>query len=313
MRLPSVMVAVLLFSSAVFAQHSSPSSAPSSPPPSPPASAAPSSPPPAPAPSSSSSASSFHSEPSGPSPSSTPSFSSSNSMGSHVSSAPASSNSESSASHAAAPSSGTTSERLSPEPKIPGNGKIVPSSRIGDVPAAKEKEKGERAAESDLRRPICKDGPCKEVTHKEPVESDLRHPVCKDKPCTCPPGEATGKNGGCVAAPTNSGGSCGAGEDWNGAACVASGGPCAADTYWNGASCVARQTECAGIEARASALANEVRAARAQMQDSCSNNPSEQECSDRKQNYEGTIERYRMLLNEAPANCRSVVPDPLSL
>jgi hypothetical protein len=75
---------------------------------------------------------------------------------------------------------------------------------------------------------------------------------------------------------------------------------------------VAHRAECATINARAASLANEVRAAKAQMQSACANN-SAQECGGLKQNYDGTVERYRMLMNEAPTNCRSLVPDPLSL
>jgi hypothetical protein len=41
--------------------------------------------------------------------------------------------------------------------------------------------------------------------------------------------------------------------------------------------------------------------------------PSGQECSDRKQSYAGAIERYRMAISGAPANCRAMLPDPLSL
>jgi hypothetical protein len=326
MQLSSVMVTVvLLFSSAVFAQHSSPTSAPSSPP----ASAAPSSPPPAPAPSSSSSsssASSFHSAASSPSPASTPSsspsFGSSSSMSSHASSAPASSTSQPAASHSAQPSearpSEATPERISPEPKIGSEEKIAPSSRLAEAPAAREKEqdkdKHPRSPESDLRRPVCKDGPCKEVVPKEPVETDLRRPVCKNKPCTCPTGEVLGKNGGCVASnPTIGSDQCGTGQYWNGAACAAIGRTCQANEYWNGVACVNSQTECASFSASAASVANEVRAVKVRMQNACMNDPSGQECSDLKQSYAAALERYRMAISGAPASCRATLPDPLSL
>jgi len=321
MRLSSVMfAAVLLFSSAVLAQHSSTSSAPSSPP----AAPAPS-PSPASSSSSSSSASSFHSAPSSPSPVSTPSFSSSSpsSMSTHSSSAPASSISEPAASRSTAQTNEArpfeaTPERVSPEPKIGSEEKIVPSSRIGEGPAAKEreqeKEKDQRTPESDLRRPICKDGPCKQVAPKPPVESELRRPVCKDKPCTCPPGEVLGQHGGCVASnPVNGSDRCGTGQYWNGAACAAIVRACQPNEYWNGVACVNSQTECATINASAALAANEVRAARAQMQSACMDDPSGQECSDLKQSYAAAIERYRMAISGAPANCRATLPDPLSL
>lgn len=170
-------------------------------------------------------------------------------------------------------------------------------------------------AEADLRRPVCKKGPCKEPAPKPvpPVESNLRKPVCKGKECGCPPGEAAGKNGACVAAPVNNIGVCGAGEYWNGGACLSSAGQCSANEYWNGASCMAPQAQCGTLDARAAMLASEVRGARAQMQSACANNSSAMDCSNLKVNYDGAIERYRMLLNEAPANCRALLPDPLSL
>jgi hypothetical protein len=76
---------------------------------------------------------------------------------------------------------------------------------------------------------------------------------------------------------------------------------------------VARQADCATINARAASLANVVRGAKTKMQSACSNNSSAQECSGLKQNYDGAVERYRMLMNESPLNCRTLVPDPLSL
>jgi hypothetical protein len=328
MRFSSVVVALsLLFSSAVFAQHSSTSSAPSSPP-----AAAPSSPPPAPAPSpsptfspsssssSSSSGSSFHTAASSPSQTSVPSGGSSfggSSVSSHVSSAP-SSTSESSVSRSTAqPStsgtSGTTSERIRPESKISGEEKIVPASRIGEKPVVKESHQEERSAESDLRRPVCKDGPCEKIPPKKPLESDLRRPVCQGKVCACPPGEAAGKNGQCVAAPPNGSDACPAGQSWNGGACIASVMQCPPAEYWNGTACVTRLAECATIDAQGAALANEVRAAKAQMQSACSENPSGQECGDFKQNYEVTVERYRILVGGASASCRAMLLDPLAL
>ena len=331
MRLSSVMfAAVLLFSPVVFAQHSSTSSAPSSPP----AAPAPS-PSPASSSSSSSSASSFHSAPSSPSPASPPSFSSSSSssMSSHASSAPASSIAEPATSrstaqpnearpsepHAAQPhASEAAPEHVNQGPKIGSEEKIAPSSRIGEEPTAKgkdqDKDKHPRSPESDLRRPVCKDGPCKEVVPKEPVETDLRRPVCKNKPCTCPTGEVLGKNGGCVASnPTNGSDQCGTGQYWNGGACTAIVRACQANEYWNGVACVNSQTECASFSASAALVANEVRSVKVRMQNACMDDPSGQECSDLKQSYAGAIERYRMAISGAPVNCRAMLPDPLSL
>jgi hypothetical protein len=172
--------------------------------------------------------------------------------------------------------------------------------------------KPEKPTESDLRRPACKGEDCKKPAPKPPetatlVESDLRSPVCKGKACACPPGEVQGKSGGCVAAPANNS-VCGVGQ-----VCAASAHQCSSDTSWNGTSCVPRQADCATTNARAASIASEVRAAKARMQSACSSNSTAPECSGVKQNYDGAVERYRMLMNEAPANCRSLVPDPLSL
>jgi hypothetical protein len=140
MRLSGLVVAaVMLFSSAVFAQHSS--TTPSSPPPS----AAPSTPPPAPAP--------------GPGPSISLSTSSASSVpsASH-SSAPSSPSLVSIPESHAAPMPGSSDSHAS------GNeGKIVASPRIGEAPPTKEtKEKDSKTSEADLRRRICPDGPCQE-------------------------------------------------------------------------------------------------------------------------------------------------------
>jgi hypothetical protein len=178
--------------------------------------------------------------------------------------------------------------------------------------------KSPKPAEADLRRPVCKGEDCKKPMPKPPapapvfVESDLRRPICKGKACQCPSGETPGKNGGCVVAPTING-PCAAGQSSIGGACVAASHQCQANEHWNGTSCVLRQADCATIEARAASLTNEVRGAKTQMQNGCSNSSAGQDCSALKQNYDGAVERYRMLLNEAAPNCRSMLVDPLSL
>jgi hypothetical protein len=332
MRLSSLVVAVvLLFSSAVFAQHSSTGSAPSSPPPSPPPSAAPSSPPPAAAPSpspstsSSSSASasssptvSHGSAPSSPSPVGVPASHAAptpSSSGGHASG----SSSDSSTGRTASPvrSSDSGNGRVIPDEKLSGNaGRVVASPRIGEAPPTKEREKESKTPESDLRRRICPNGPCKEL--EPPAGADLRRRICKDGPCVeCPPGQSVGKNGACVGTPSASATvshQCLPDETWNGSACMPT-GPCPPSEVWDGARCVARTatTECASIDARAAGLANEIRGIRAETQTACSTNPSGQQCSDLKQSYDGAVLRYRMLLDEAPVECRATLPDPLSL
>jgi hypothetical protein len=300
MRLSGLVIAaVMLFSSAVFAQHSSTS--PSSPPPS----AAPSTPPPAPAP--------------GPGPSISLSTSSASSVpsASH-SSAP------SSPSPVRIPESHAAAGPSSADSHVSGNeGKIVASPRIGEAPSTKEtKEEDNKTSEADLRRRICPDGPCQEPERK-PAESDLRRPICKDRDCAkCPAGESAGKNGGCVsttAAATNTpvnptvSHDCPARETWNGAACVVSARQCRPNEYWNGTSCVASSAECVSIDSRAAALAEEIRGDRAQMRTPCSEDPYGQECNRLTQSYDAAVQRYRMLIGEAPVGCRPRLADPLSL
>lgn len=167
-----------------------------------------------------------------------------------------------------------------------------------------------KATDSDLRRPICKEGPCKKPGPPVTVVSDLRPPTCKGRDCHCPSGETPGKNGGCVAVPTNT--TCAAGQHWNGAACGASPNQCPSNDYWNGGVCGARLNDCASINARAAMLANEVRGAKSQMQNACLNNSSGQDCGELKLSYDGAVDRYRILQSEAPLNCRTMLADPLS-
>ncbi len=302
MRLSSLVVAgVMLFSSAVYAQHSS--TTPNSPPPSPPPSAAPSTPPPAPAPGPGSSISLSTS-----SPSSVPNASHNN--------AP------SSPSLVSIPESHAATMPSSSDSHASGNAdRIVASPRIGEVPPRKDtKEKDSKTSEADLRRGICPDGPCQEPELK-PAESDLRRPICKDRDCAkCPAGESAGKNGACVSTtpantPENTAVSheCLPKETWNGAACVVSAGQCQPNEHWNGASCVASAAGCTSIDSRAALLANEIRADRAQMQNACSEDPYGQECIRLTQNYDGAVQRYRMLIGEARVSCRATLADPLSL
>ena len=303
MRLSSVVVVVVfLFSSVIFAQHSSGGGGGSS---------------------GGSSGGGSHASSGGSSSGSSSHASSSGSGSSH-----------SASSHSSAGSGGSASAHSSthhPGPSSQGSSAVAKGSRsnlLSHSAAAKTAQPGKRSffsflrhpfrrsepkpTESDLRKPVCKGEDCKKPAPEPPgtsalVESDLRRPVCKGKACACPPGEVQGKNRGCVAAPTNNS-PCAVGQ-----VCADSAHQCSANAYWNGTTCVARQTDCATINARAASMASEVRAARAQMQSACSNDSSAQKCGGEKQNYDGAVERYRMLMNAAPANCRSLVPDPLSL
>jgi hypothetical protein len=331
MRLSSVVVAVILFfSPAVLAQHSSGGGGSSS---------------------SGSSGGSSHSSSGGGSSggsshASSSSGGSNHSAGTHSSAGSHSSNAHNSGSNSSSHNSAASSgSRLNVPPARSGTvlsrgdntrttrepgGKPVQAKNAASAKTAQPARKGffsflrhpfhksPKPAEADLRRPVCKGKDCKKPTPKPPApapvfaESDLRRPICRGKACQCPSGETPGKNGGCVVAPTING-PCAAGQSSIGGACVAASHQCQANEHWNGTSCVLRQADCATIEARAASLTNEVRGAKTQMQNGCSNSSVEQDCSALKQNYDGAVERYRMLLNEAAPNCRSMLVDPLSL
>jgi hypothetical protein len=316
MRLSSLAVAViLLFSSVVFAQHTSTSSAASSPAPSvaasaapssapssPPASAAPSSPAPAasPSPSAASSAApsagvSHYSAPSSPGPVSVPE--------SHAAPTPSSSSGHASG----AASSDSSAGKVAPPVRESnsGNGdRIVGSPRIGETPAAKEKEKDDKLPESDLRR--------RREPQPTPGEADLRRRVCDHGECACPPGQSPGKKGSCgPAAPVNTAATCQPNETWNGSACTMV-NRCQAGESWDGGECV-NLGQCASYSSRAELQASEARAVRNQMEAACSQDPTGQDCMRLRQSHDGAVQRYRMLMNEAPLRCRTALPDPISL
>ncbi len=317
MRLSSLAVAVILFSSsAVFSQHASSGGAPSSPPPSAAPAAAPSSPPSAPAPSPSPSVSSspassaassasisHNSAPSSPTPATSPV--------SHTAPMPSSS-----AGHVSGAPSSSVGELRPASPVRPPNsgneGRIVGSPRIGEVQPTKEKEKELKGAEPDLRRRICANGACKEP-QPNPEQSDLRRRICKDGPCPCPAGQSAGKNGNCVSAPApaNTASACQPNETWNGNACMA-GNRCQPGQSWNGFECQ-NPGECATFSSRGTLLAMDARGIHRDMDAACSQDPYGQECLRLRQSYDAAVLSYEMLLNEAPTSCRTLLPDPISL
>ena len=323
MRLSSLVVAVvLLFSSAVFAQHSSTGGASSSPSPA----AAPSSPPPAPAPSPSPSASSntastaasvssvsHTSAPSSPSPASIPESHAApipSSSGSHASSP---SSSDWSASRAASParSSEPNGGRVISGERLSGNeGRIVSSQRIGEAPLVKEKDR--KTPEPDLRRRICTNGTCKEP-EPNPEQADLRRRICTNAPCPCPPGQSADKNGNCITPPAHAqkASACQPNEYWNGTACMAA-NRCRAGESWNGVECV-NPGQCAVFSSRASLLTMDARSIHRDKDAACNNDPYGQECMRLTQSYDSAVLSYEMLLSEAPVSCRTMLPDPLSL
>src|SRR5579864_1425019 len=277
--------------------------------------------------------------------------SSSSGSSSHASSSANSSHSSSSAgshsasSHASAGSSGSTGSPISKSELHNSRGRAAES--VSKVPPSRSgSESSGSDAERTIHEPVTGRVPIKEnelstakttQPEKRGFFSFFRHPFrkpepkrkpvnhvivkgpvpvkCGKAPCpVCPPGQSAGKNGKCAAPPppTNIASTgCQPPESWNGVARVAS-TRCRPGAYWNGAMCT-NTAECAAFSGRAAILANELRGMRAQMQSACSNNSSGQECVDLTNGYEGALQRYRMLLNEAPLTCRTSLPDPASL
>jgi hypothetical protein len=214
----------------------------------------------------------------------------------------------SSGSHASGPSSSDWSGgKTTPpvrEPNSGSEGRIVGSPRIGEAPPEREKEKGGKLPESDLRR--------RKEPEPAPGEADLRRRVCANGPCACPPGQSAGKNGSCgPTAAVNTASTCQPNETWNGGACTVV-KQCQSGESWNGVECV-NFAQCASYSSRAEMLAVEARGIRNQSDAACSQDPLAQDCMRLRQSHEGAVQRYRMLLNEAPLSCRTTLPDPSSL
>lgn len=314
MRLAGLVFAsIVVLSSGVTAQHSQ--STPAAPAPAP-APTVHSSPPSSPSVSSSSSSGSAASHAS-PATTSTPSTSSAGST-SHTtvnhtpsSSSPTPSTGPTSAQPSAhLPESGV--KRVEPLPRIGETGKIVPSPKVGEDDPPKEGAK----PESDLRRMICPNGPCKpgQQGAPPPENSDLRRVICRNGNCrACPGGQAAGKNGQC--APTTQPPvevTCPGGQVAMGSSCVQSSQQCPAGSNWNGVRCDS-VTECATATATASALAEQPRGLRLRMRQACQDDPSSQECLELKSRYESALSQYRVQWNGVPVQCRGFIPDPGTL
>jgi hypothetical protein len=291
------LAAVLLLSSLLSAQHSTPSSPPPPPPPSP---AAAPSPAPAPAP--------VHIE--------TPSISSSPTP------APA-------MTHTVTPSTPTTStappastapamhapepDRIVPEQKIAGDAKIEGAPRIGQIDDEKDNKDAQPEDDSG-EKSLEKNSPDKK--EPKPADPDLRHRICIGKDCEVPPAKST-------LTPTES--------DLKARPCLKEPCPCPVGTSWSGHGCVATPQEqqcpmgqirnnglctldeCTALVGNALSTAQRTRDARARMDQACSQNSSVQECDDLKQQHEILLQQYRSVYFSTPANCRTQLPDPASL
>ena len=311
MRLSSLSFpVVLLLSSMVFSQHSG--SAPAAPPPSSTPSFSNSAP---------SVAASHTSAPSTPANANVPESRVAPSSGSTVSRGSISSPTESRSgltATALTPEPRSDPRRLIPDPKAPGESKIVSAPRIGQTSPDKETEM--KPGPPQLRHRICDNGPCNEKGSEwkaDPPRSDLRRRICPTWGCECPPGHTAGKNG-CVANPPVAQPGvqfleqCQPGAIWEGVVCTPSYN-CAPGELWNGGRCVKSTDECASIDGRAAILVNELRGLSAQIQGVCGQNPNGQECESLKQRQRDALQRYQMLLAEAGPMCQGTLEPPASL
>ena len=195
MRLSGLsVVAVLLFTSSLLAQHTtSASSAPAT------------SPAPSISSNAASSASMSHASAPSPSPASAPV--------NHVSATPGPS-----------PSSAGAARTSSPERASESVARRVDQNQP-------QKDHEAEPVDPDLRHRICEKGACKEPVVAKPVpESDLRRRVCVNGTCPCGPGETAGKNGCVAAAAEVRAQDCQAGASWNGTSCVFTQTECAGIT-----------------------------------------------------------------------------------
>ncbi len=314
---PFVVVAILILSSFTVAQHHEAGAAPTAPPPPPPPSA-PAVPSPAPSPSAPSHEASAPSAP-------VPSAPSSNSgAAQHVNtpSAPPTSFEHHSAAavSSSSPSGESTrtstvgnvpehaSERVVPGEKISGEARISSETRVGGDPKHAPEPK---PTDPDLRHRICEGSDCKEPVAK-PVapESDLRHRLCISGNCPCAPGQKAGQAGCGTSVVQDS--ACPAGQSWNGSSCSPATMQCPAGQYWNGVQCGVVSSDCAGISARASSMAAELRGLHARVREACMQDPQGQECMDSTQQFEVDVQNYRMLMAEAGPRCPGTLADPSS-
>lgn len=248
--------------------------------------------------------------------------------GSH-SSASSSSSSHSNSSHTSVPASHSTPTApthptSSPSPSAPKNTtvKTEPTESTVTEDAAKRvlppgepAEKAEPKETSDLRRHVlCNGKPCVLQGGTEHQQENLRHHICLKGPCTvCPSGAPAGKNGACTSAPTNTAvtpKACPVGQVWNGATCTVTGVHCPAGQVANGNSC---RADCSLVTGQSGNLITELRSARQEKDQACMQAPGSAQCQQADAQYSGALERYRMLLAGAPVECRTSLPDPISI
>jgi hypothetical protein len=160
-----------------------------------------------------------------------------------------------------------------------------------------------------------------------PVEPDLRRKLCKDGPCqTCPAGQSKGKDGSCApparvvkndnvrgvgSARTVVPQPCAAGQVWGGTQCLTVGAQqCLPGQSRVGTSC---QADCAIPTTSAQNIIVELRSARLNKNDICLQNPTGKECQEAEAHHNLVLNEYRNFLGGVPAECRTALPDPIAI
>jgi hypothetical protein len=163
------------------------------------------------------------------------------------------------------------------------------------------------------------------ITPVPTIQPDLGKRKCLKEPCACPPGE-TRKGGACVAEPITQAQACGIGQTWNGIQCVHE--RCPAGKRWNGIQCVydscpagqrrvgagdTCRADCTTENARAQDVIMRLRNARIEKDDACRQDPYGMRCQGAEASYSSLLNEYRNFLGGVPVECRTTIPDPISI
>jgi hypothetical protein len=218
-------------------------------------------------------------------------------------------------------SPGSTSWHSSPKPSEASP--VHPSSETTKVETTKSWEPIPKKTEPSNAHVVCEGALCahqERVPTPKPIEGAHLQP-CKGQTCrACITGYTADKNGECMASPPASPKaaavptSCTSPQVWNGATCVAPGTQaCMAGFVRQGVECVDLTSLCATFNSRASLLAIDVDSIDSEKQAECTKNPQSQRCVELSAQLSSAHLSYDMLRNEAPVDCRSLLPRPASL
>jgi hypothetical protein len=225
------------------------------------------------------------------------SSSSGSSSSSHTSSAHSSGGSSSSSSQ----SSGGSDSRSSSTGSAASSPSKQPSRSLSSEVTREPKQKGEQGHDTAERTK--KPQPEHKGIfaflhhrHRKPTPKDVAQPVEDEhRHRVCPPGQSAGKHGVCIANATTNAST-----------------QCAPNAY--GGWCANNVDQCASFRGQLDAAAAELRSINGEMQNSgCLGTSPGQECGFLSQRRDTAVARYRAIQSGIPANCRSTLPDPLSL